>query len=334
MFIEDLERGRRLIATLTLTCWGFLVMGQPLPAVGENIDFISTFGPEAETQWGDDDQTQIFFFIIPKTCTTPVYLRIFDPGCGGKYDLATDGAFNTRTSFSVYGGAGAFSDPDARRHEVTGNYKSGTLLVSLTFSDQEELDDDWFSMGPFNPGEGEFQKQFEGYILKVIIEGVEGNDGNLYRLFLSQDPDKNVPVGGSNAFTYKYSFRLKNEPGQVTHLYPLIGENVRSIKQFNFDFDNEGEIKIYSVKKNGHQIKLSGDDELATSQHEILPKERGKSMDIQIVKSKNRINDMTFYMLNQYDQAIPFYAIPIGGVPKYLFKVQVTYDYENQKRSY
>jgi hypothetical protein len=31
------------------------------------------------------------------------------------------------------------------------------------------------------------------------------------------------------------------------------------------------------------------------------------------------------YLTNQYNEAIPFFSVPIGGVPKYKYKVDVQY---------
>ncbi|TXC77040.1 hypothetical protein [Luteibaculum oceani] len=310
-----------------------LASGQVMPASGENIDFLSTFGAQADPQWGDDDHIQIVFFLIPKTYKRPIYLRIFDPECGGQHDLLTEVPWNTKTNFSVYGGAKAYSEKDAQQYNPGPNYRSGNLIISVDFSDKP-YDNEWYTLGPFNPAEGEYNKALDGFIFKVIVEGTEGNDGNVYRLALSTVPKNNIPIPGGNAFTYNYTFRLKNSRTQVAHLYPYIDNSVISIKQFNFDFDSEGEIKLYSVAKNGHVLVSSGDKELSTSEHKVDEIERGKSMDIQIAKNQDRVNDMTFYILNQYNQAIPFFAIPIGGIPKYNFNIDIKYDYINKNKSY
>ncbi len=308
---------------------------QPVPSNSENIDFICTFGRQAEITWGDDDYIQTFFFLIPKSNKQSVYIRLFDPNIGGKYDQlnTTEPVFNTKTKFTVYGGVGAYSPADARSPWPRGNFRGGIQLFTATFNSDNTFDDKWFSFGPINPAEGEYVKEFDAYIFKIIAESYEGNDGNLYRYYLSQSKTDNIPVEGSNAFTYKYTFRLRNGRSETAHLYPLIDENTVSIRQYNFDFDNEGAIKLYSVSKNGIPASISGDGTWATSEHAITPAEKGKSMNLQIVKSQSRINDMTFYILNQYDQAIPFFAVPIGGVPKFKFAIGVNYDYINKQRT-
>ncbi len=319
-----------LFLASTVVSWA-----QPVPSASENIDFICTVGKDAEITWGDDDFVQTFFFLIPKNNKQPVYLRIFDPNCGGKHDQINiiEATFNTETRFTVYGGKGSFSNPDARSPWPKGNFKSGIQLFTASFNNDNTFDDKWFTIGPLNPAEGEFVKELDGYVFKVISESISGNDGNLYRYFLSQNKASNIPVEGSNAFTYKYTFRLKTGKTETAHLYPLIDDGAISIRQYNFDFDNEGMIKIYSISKNGIPVAQSGEGTWAQSEHKVTEAEKGKSMNIQLIKNQNRLNDMTFYILNQYDQAIPFFAIPIGGVPKFKFSIGVNYDYINKKRT-
>ena len=331
----DVKQIKQHILTLVVICFTALIaVGQPVPGKTENIDFICTFGNESETQWGDDDFVQVFFFLVPKQHKKAIYLRVFDPNTGGKHDLLTDGAYDTHTAYSIFGGPGSYSNEDSRNHKPSGNYKLGNLLISLTFGPETKYDDTWFTFGPFNPSEGEYVKNFDAYLFKVIAEGTKGNDGNMYRYFLSESDKANIPIEGGNAFTYNYSFRLKPGKLEVAHLYPFIDNNIVSITQYNFDFDNEGLIEIFSVSKNGEACTLSGDDEQAKSKHSITANEKGKSLNIQIVKNMDRINDMSFYILNQYDKPVPFFATPIGGIPQYKFNIGVEYDYENRKRSF
>ena len=91
-------------------------------------------------------------------------------------------------------------------------------------------DKNWYTFGPFNPSEGEFVDQWEGYVFKVIAEGVTGDDGNLYRYYLSTNADKNVPIEGGNAFAYEYSCRMYDDPGEVSHIYPYIDDRTVSVR--------------------------------------------------------------------------------------------------------
>src|SRR5665647_556700 len=109
------------------------VNSQEVPGPDENIPFLITFGRQGgETSWGDDDFSQTFFFTIPKDYKDPFYIRIYDADIGGKTDELNN-FWNTRMVYSVYGGKGCYTNPDAKGINPTGNYKSGTLLATRTF---------------------------------------------------------------------------------------------------------------------------------------------------------------------------------------------------------
>lgn len=310
---------RNYILSIITSFLGASMCAQPVPAADENIPFLVTFGKDADTKWGDDDFCQIFFFRIKKEFKDPVYFRVFDPDCGGMHDEC-NGVFNTMTRFSVYGGTGCISDPDATGTDPVGNYKSGNLLATKTFGAKSEYDNAWYTFGPFNPSEGEYSAKYGGYIFKIIAEGIKGDDGNLYRYFMSTDPNNNKEVEGGNAFTFEYTFRLHKEPFQTSHIYPYIDDKVISVQQRNFDWDSDGYIKICSVSTLGEEVAVSGDNMWATSEYKIKDKERGKSLDIQFTRNSTTVvnnNNVVFSIRNQYGELLPFFVVPIGGVPKY-----------------
>ena len=302
------------------------IKAQQAPSPDEKIPFLATFSKSSQKDWGDDDFVQIFFFVIPQTEKNPVYIRVFDGDVGGKYDEAHDG-FNSKTNFSVYGGKGAVSNPDARKQTPIGNYKSGIKLASKTFGNDAIYDDKWYTFGPFNPVEGELQPEYGGYVFKLIIEGMEGDDGNLYRLFLSSLPNENKPIEGGNAFAFEYSLRLADNKGSISHLYPFVASNVTAVNINVFDFDDDGILRVVSAAKKGEITKSSGNGVWLENKHKIITDELNSSLDIQFVKqydSKN--NNIVVYITNQYGELMPFYTTPIGGVPKYKFKIGVQVD--------
>ena len=295
---------------------------QRVPNESESIDYLVTFGEDAPSSSGDDDHVQIIFFVVPDSYKQPVYLRIFDPETGNQHDEFA-GAVNTATRFSVYGGKGAFSSKEAREVRLTSNFKAGNLLESKVFTNEAQFDSEWYNMGPFNPLEGEMTPSFNGSILKVVVEGLKGNDGNHYRFFLSEEADRNKSIDGANAFAYSYTFKL-HKAQTLAHIYPFIERAVVSITQHNFDFDGDGEILIYSVDKNRVKAIASGDNVWASSLHPITDREKNLTMDIQIQKMSSRENTMTVYITNQYNEVVPFFALPIGGSPKYKYNLKVT----------
>jgi len=303
-----------LLSLLLSSAWA-----QSVPAQEENIPYLVTFGNAAPTSWGDDDFCQIFFFLVPKENKAPVFFRVFDPDCGGEVDEAKQD-FNTATRFSVYGGKGAYSDADARKTDPSGNFRSGNQLATKTFGVKPQYDQKWYNFGPFNPTEGEYLEEFQGYLFKVVAEGILGDDGNLYRYFMSTSGSQNTPIEGGNAFTFEYSFRLSDSPKDISHIYPFVDDRVISIKQSNFDWDSDGFIRIISVAKKGELVKASGDDDWYHSEHKIAEEERNTSLDIQFIKRPGDPvinNNVVLFVTNQYGEFLPFYTVPIGGIPRF-----------------
>ncbi len=297
---------------------------QAVPAPEENIPFLVTFGKDAKKSYGDDDYCQTFFFSIPKSFSKPFYIRIFDPETGGKHD-ETYKYSDSETTFSLYGGKGCVSEKDARETNPIGNFKSGNLLHNKTFKNESKYDDQWYTIGPLSPSQGEYSDEYFGYVFKLICQGTKGDDGNLYRYFLSTSATDNIPISGGNAFTFEYSFRLNASNNQISHIYPFVDDNVISIKQTNFDFDNDGSIELSSVATKGYKLKMSGDNEIAEDKYTIVSKEKGTSLDIQLIKGSRKItnNNVVFFVTNQYGEALPFFAVPIGGTPKYAGKLTI-----------
>jgi hypothetical protein len=307
---------KKSILLYLFICQAIIGNAQAVPAVEENIPFLVTFGNEASKNWGDDDFSSVFFFVIPSTNQQPVYIRVFDPGTSGTHD-EQKGAFNTKTKFSVYGGKGCITDKDARGADPIGNYKSGNLLDSKTLG--SELDNQWYTFGPFNPTTGENSSKFGGNVFKVIAEGKSGDDGNLYRYFLSTSASKNQEIEGGNAFTFEYTFRLHDDPKEISHVYPYVDNRVVSVKQGNFDWDNDGDLKFISNTRYSVHMARSGQGDWKRSEHKILAKEKESSLDVQFHKNKKqpaKNNNVSFYITNQYGETMPFFTVPIGGVPK------------------
>jgi hypothetical protein len=299
------------------------LVSQPAPSADEKIPYLCTFSSNSEKDWGDDDFVQIFFFVVPETQKKPVYIRIFDADVSGKLD-ENHGEFNSKTRYSIFGGKGAHSDPAAKKQDPVGNFKSGIQLATKTFCNEKSCDNQWVSMGPFNPVEGEFQSEFSGYIFKVVIEGLDGDDGNLYKMFLSSDANENVSIEGGNAFAYEYTFRLSDQKHSASHLYPFVDPKVVAIKTNVFDFDDDGLIRLVSVAKKGEVSKAPGNSKWIEHTHKITKEELNTSLDVQFIKQKDaRNNNIVVYITNQYGELMPFFTSPIGGVPKYKYKIGV-----------
>jgi hypothetical protein len=309
-----------VIWTILLFVVGGVAMGQQVPAAVENIPYLMTFGSDGEISWGDDDFSQTFFFKVPTSYTKPFYIRVYDPDIGGDVDEAK-GPWDTRMSYTVYGGFECCSTDDAKSTDPTGGYRDGVMLASKEFGMDNRYDDDWYTFGPFNPSEGELIEEFGGYIFKVIAEGVSGDDGNLYRYFLSEEADRNSAIQNGNAFTYEYSFRMWNNLENISHIYPYVDSLCIWIQTTNFDWDDDGVIRITSNVRRGQLQDTGGESETIVGRMSIRPGELNSSLNFEFIKKDVdppiRNNNVVISIQNQYGETLPFFVVPIGGVPVY-----------------
>jgi hypothetical protein len=319
----------KLIHTYRLILFGLIlyllfpsgVDAQPVPGQDENIPFLVTFGKNGDIGWGDDDFSQTWFFAIPKDFKDRFYIRVFDPDTGGEND-EIKGVPDTKMLYSIYGGNGV--DPekndDSRGIQPTGSYKSGTLLASKTFGSEKQYDNKYYTFGPFIATQGDFNEKWNQYMFKIICDGISGDDGNLYRYFLSRSPDSDVPIEGANAFTYEYTFRMWNDIKSVSHIYPYIETGIVFVLEKNFDWDDDGEILVVSRVRRGVTVKVSGQKTWEEDRIGIEPGEVGSSLDFQFHKKQDfliRNNNVVISLENQRGDNLKFFAAPIGGVPVY-----------------
>ncbi len=310
---------------VTLFFAGTILSAQVAPAIEENIPFLVTFGKDADITWGDDDFLQIFFCLIPFDHKDPFYIRVYDPDTGGEFD-EVKGTFNTTTMFSVYAGPGCWSDTASQSIRPMGNYKSGYLLSSKTFGSDSEYDKKYYSFGPFNPQEGEYAEKLGGRVFKIIAEGLSGDDGNLYKYQLSSSNVNNVDIEGGNFFTYKYHFRLHDDQKRISQIYPYVDDKTISVEVSNFDWDKDGLIRIFSVAKNGLLCDVSNDGDWVVNRFPIIEEEKNSTLEIQFIKnqiSHIKNNNVVISIRNQYGLSLPFFVIPIGGVPVYSPKIRM-----------
>ncbi|MBC7412853.1 MAG: hypothetical protein H7331_10430 [Bacteroidia bacterium] len=304
------------------------IWAQPIPSKDNNIDFLQTFGNKAPATWGDDDYVQTFFVALPFNYKQPFYIRVFDANCGGEHDQV-NGTFNTKTKYTIYGGNSAYSNEDARNTNPIGNYKSGVLLHTKVFDSSPEFDNNWYTFGPINPSEGEVDKDLNAHVFKIIAEGISGDDGNMYSYYVSSSAIDNKPIEGLNAFAYEISFRMQPKAEQKQmHLYPFIDNKIVSVTQNNFDFDNLGFMRLTSINKKVNAQEVSLDGIWAKTTAKITVAEHNTSLDYCVINTNNKANDAVLFFVNQYGKAIPFFTSPIGGLPKYKYKINVSYDVE------
>lgn len=163
----------------------------------------ATFGRMTGDACVDDDFSQVIFLAIPISFSDTVYVRLYDPDCGGLLDRK-NGTWETNSIFELFAGKGCISQIDARGEDPHGNYRSGTSLRRSIFGPESLLDSKWSCWTSLLAAQGEQLEEFPGFsFFKIVVEGRTGNDGNIYALSISSAPDRNNPIEGADHFQYE-----------------------------------------------------------------------------------------------------------------------------------
>lgn len=217
-----------------------------------------TFGSEAEGLQGDDDHTEVVFFKLPADVQGPLYLRLFDPDTGDALDEIAD-EWNTRVRFSVFGGTGAYSGSGLQTPEPTPEgLAAGVELAAAEFGVDPLTDQRWYTLAELSPDAGE---KLDGSIyFRLQVQGIAGNDGNLYDLALSTDSKFNRPPEGLETFSFGPTLGVPGQAGKFAELRFEIPDNVEALTVRNFDLDYS-EIWFETPLSSDFPLRASGNGE-------------------------------------------------------------------------
>lgn len=283
----------------TLSVFVLLVCGEL--SAQENI-FLVTYGPNAPTREGDDDFRQILFLKIPSSIKDSVYLRIFDADNGGLLDSPFD-KFDTETRFALFGGEGVYSDR-ANRGQLTSpeTLNKGNLISEGIYATDPFLDNKWFNFAFFSPSRGELIDGY--YYFKLIVEGVSGNDGNLFDVAISLQDKRNITPEGAELLTFTPTLRLPGKGIFAEMKFFVSNENDELIIK-NFDLAG-GKVAVETPFRSNLPVVSSGQDQWAESSVRFDEREKDKYSALKFEGGGEIPNDATFHIITKNMEPVPF----------------------------
>lgn len=287
-----------LISILSLLLAGF--------SFSQESSSLVTYGPSASTREGDDDFRQIIYFRIPAGYTDSLYLRIFDADCGGEYD-SRYGEWDAEFSYRLYGGDGVFTNPVRKTPAAIYDAAHDDLMLSeLSFGIDNFADGQWSNFPAFVPSAGEKYENY--YYLKLVIEGSSGNDGNIYDVFVSSHPKRNIRPEGLEIFDYTPTIRLP-EADIFAEMRFLVPEKTDLIYVHNFDIAG-GIMGLETSFRSNIPVQSSEQDSWAETVIELKERETGKLCAVTFAGGAEIPNDATFFVNDDFGNALPI-QLPI-----------------------
>ncbi|MGQ9629898.1 MAG: FlgD immunoglobulin-like domain containing protein [bacterium] len=270
----------------------------------------------------------------------PICIAFFDiDTSGANDDLRT--AWDTATRVRIYGGSGAYTNPDTRVSDdpynlkgdpvMTSGLTSGTLLqefisaagsTNVTFSIPNDptpipADNAWIYSKPISPASGEHVANM--YVFKVVIETTSGDDDNHYALDISSTntgiPNPTSPSGARGFF---YEACILFPASAVNYsLYPYVTPTTTQIRQNNYDADGPFTFSIVAPLQGTLPATKSTNGTWAGDTWATLAGERGQTWELKMSGTATFFDEVTLYF---EDPSIPgeglrVYMQPIAGSP-------------------
>jgi uncharacterized repeat protein (TIGR01451 family) len=289
--------------------------------------YMGTYGvePGFSAPGGDDDQVQVLFLEVPDTTAGPLYIRVFDPDCGGTLDIQNGGVWSTPFTYTVYGGNGAYTDPDARSAHPTAGISSGIVRATVAFAENSGVDGGWYNFGPFTATDGECVNGKCVFKLAVVGGPPSGAgtfiaDLNLYNVALSTSDTTNTAPTGSRIFAFSWTFLIPEATyGTPPRVFPYIASGVSTFTEHNWDYDNDAfgtgaagitmttPVRTITVPDAG----VSGDNEERSTDYAVFDSERNTTWAVSSwAEPTGGLGDnlVTFWATDQNDNALAIFS--------------------------
>lgn len=292
---------RLLFVLALLTLW---IKG----AEAQSLTSFVTYGTDSPSREGDDDFVQVFFVRIPDSYPDTVFLRIYDPDLGGTDDIIL-GQADTRTRFSLLGGRDVYTPASTAPSPNPEARQSGQLLESVELGTDPSRSGTWWTLARLHANQGQL---VEGdRVFKLVVEGLKGNDANLFVPALTIADRSTVAPHGPSIISYSPTIHIVSG-SHVVEMKIELDEHSGSIDIHTFDaafatVTLETAFQSYDVPSSGQDVWQIGSVQFESY-------DRANELAVTIAADgRESPNDLTLYVTEGNDSLVPI-VLPIRDV--------------------
>ncbi len=317
MYSVEARRKNRICRSGLAAAFAFLsgFAGLSGPAASEEgrpieAPLLVTYGTDAPHREGDPTHRQIIYIDLPDGLQERVYLRVFDPDNAGDYDLIY-GQPNSETRYTVFGGDGAYAgEPVDGKTNTEAELSSGNVIADKTFGDDPRTDGQWTTIALLSPSDGE--QRGNRRLFRLVVDGITGNDGNLYGVDLSLRNARAVPPEGAKLYSFAPTIRVPNRTTLTELRFQVPGEETELVVD-NFDAAH-GKLAL-ATSFRSVPLKPSGQGRWRSETVKLRPDEQGQIAAITLRGGSEMPNDATFYITVKSDRLLPLDLPPFNWRP-------------------
>ncbi len=267
------------------------------PAAANDEPLLVTYGKLAPTAEGDHDHRQVIYISIDEDRTQPVYIRIFDPDTSGAFDTPLGAWDDSTTEFAIYGGEGAYSVPASFD---TAEAPGGEVLVREAFGARRALDGTWVLLAALDPADGDLVH--DRRIFRLVVDGIRGDDGNVYDVAASTRADANRKPADVEMFSFLPTVRVPDDD-LLTELRFIVPGQARDLTIHNFDAS--GAEVAFETPFRTVTLPSSDQDTWVGADVPLRAGDRGRLAAITVRRGDEIPNDVTLYAADSNGQLLP-----------------------------
>jgi PKD repeat protein len=248
-----------------------------------------TYGRSGNPDDGDDNKIQAINFSVPAEYQGNISLRIFDADASANND-DDFGIFDSRFQFSFYKG-------EYKEEDFYSNNLSGSMLKSFSTSNEPEYDDSWITFFSVK------KESIDTEYYTLFVEGLEGNDANIFQVFLSSSPEQNSDIIGSSIYSYQPSIRLIPTKRKNTIRF-LPGGNIDRLIFHTFDFDKT-KFSVSTFLRDDVPLPENNSGEWSKATFSLTEFEKERWCGFNYGPLSFDYNDVNFKITDMYGNSIP-----------------------------
>jgi large repetitive protein len=267
-----------------------------------DLKFVN-YGPKASKNEGDDNYIQVINIELPKDYDGSAFLRLYDMSCGSPEDVVI-GNWNSRFRFSAY--AGELNEDDLL------NIPGYRVEINKSILGRFEIGQDNRFYGKWSNFVDLKKKLSSDNIYSLVVEGVDGDDGNNFKVYVSSDSIENKLIPKIKYYSYQPSVALKKNDKE---LFFKIEPQKEDPEIVIHTFDLDGTKCYFSTLLRAESL-LNPDmsDRWTSSKYLLRSVESENDCTFDIGVEYHEDNDITFFITNSSGKKYPIPLEPYDKI--------------------
>lgn len=277
----------------------FLHGGVSNAGIAEN-PLLITYGNRAPIREGDPDYRQLVRFSVPSGFDGRLHVRVFDADTGGTKDEEFF-RYDTSMRYALFAASPNISDGLTRDEDgILTETPAGRLLGETTISVDDARDGRWSTLFSVNADQGEVIAGRREFF--VLVEGIAGDDGNVFDVFVSRADDENLLPEGAKLYSFIPTVRVLDRD-RLTELRLKTPSGVPQLDVGNFDTSG-GEV-AFTTPFRTLTLDSTGQGEWVKTRITLRNAEKDGPAAVTFGGGQEIPNDITFYVTKPNGEPLP-----------------------------